>query len=167
MRIGSLSISNFRYCAEVERTGGGGSILHWIRHMRFANGMRSSRFWGQHIVLAHGRWSCSSQVTSRRRAFQLECNRDHLLTIDLWRSFARGFCKSIGPAYPLGRFSHGCRRAFGPWRNAHEHHCFFGCFGLPVRGWDMVLARPQVGFEGYAVTLPVHCRPAKLLQECA
>ena len=29
----------------------------------------------------------------------------------------------------------------------------------------MVLVRPPMGFSGYAVTLPVHCRPAKLLQE--
>ena len=55
----------------------------------------------------------------------------------------------------------------GPWRNEREHHCFLGCFGLPGSGWDMVLARPQVGFKGYAASLPVHCRPAKLLQECA
>ncbi len=43
--------------------------------MRFADGMRRNQFWGQHIVLAHGRWWCSSQVKDECGAFELEFKR--------------------------------------------------------------------------------------------
>ena len=49
----------------------------------------------------------------------------------------------------------------------HKHYSFSGHFSLPRSGFDMVLVRPKVGFSSYAAALPLDCRPARKLQECA
>lgn len=93
--------------------------------------------------------------------------RDPLLTTDVSRSTSCSFGRATVPAYPVSRFSNGCRCSFGAWRNANEHHCCYGCFGLLGGGCAMVLVWPPLGFSGLAATLPLYRRSASIIPECA
>src|SRR4051794_11821376 len=88
------------------------------------------------------------------------------LTTDVYGSSGCGLCESDLLTFSVNCGSDGRGRSFGPWRNAYHHYRYVECPGLPGSRWDLVLARPPVGLQGYTAGLPLHNGSTKMLRGC-